>query len=127
MNLKPCYPSPLYAAQSLAQDGHVLGQLHHGNDDGSSDQGAGWPEQGVEDGDLAVDLCQDGTVHSVRWVHETLHCVLRPEMLRNVLNYCMRGCIILVALWDEEALKQIIEKIEILFYLYTAGRQSRYY
>lgn len=66
---------------SLAQDGQMQGELHHGNDDGSSNQGAGWSEQGVEDDDLVVDLCQNGTVHLVCWVN----CVLRPEMLRNVL------------------------------------------
>lgn len=60
----------------------------------------------MEDGDLAVDLCQDGTVCPVRRVHETLNCVLRPEALRNVLNNCMSGCKVLVALGDEEALKE---------------------
>lgn len=74
-------PSPLYALQSLAHYGQVLGQFHHGNDDGSPDQSAGRPEQGVENSDVAVDLRQDGTVHSVRRVHETLDRVLRPETL----------------------------------------------
>lgn len=110
MSMKPSSPSPLYAAQSLTQDGQVLGQLHHGDDDGSSNQGAGWPEQGVEDHDLAVDLFQDGTVCPARRVHETLNGVLRPEVLRNVLNNCMCGCIVLLALGDEEALKENQDK-----------------
>ncbi len=66
----------------------------------------------MEDGDRTVDLCQDGTAHSVCWVHETLNCVLRPETLRNVLDYRMCGCIVLAALWDVEALKERIEKGE---------------
>lgn len=106
LNSRSSYPSPLNAVESLAHDGQVLGQLHHGNDDGSSDQGAGWPEQGVEHGDPSVDLCQDGTVHPVCRIHETLNCVLRPETLRNVLNYHVCGCVVLTALWDVEALKE---------------------
>lgn len=38
------FPSPFDVAESLAHDGEILGQLHHGNDDGSSNQRAGWPE-----------------------------------------------------------------------------------
>lgn len=85
-NLNPSDPSSFYASQSLAQYGQILGQLHHGNDSGSSNQSAGWPEEGVKDCHLAIDLRQDGTVRSVRWVHETLHGLLRPESLRDVLD-----------------------------------------
>lgn len=110
VNLRSSFLSPLNAAQSLTHDGKVLCQLHHGNNDGSSSQSAGWPEQGVEDGDLAVDLCQDSTVCSVCWVHKTLNCMLRPETLRDVPYYCMCSCIVFMALWDVEALKERIEK-----------------
>lgn len=77
----------------------------------------------MEDGDLAVDLRHNGAVRSVFGVHETLDRVLRPEALRDVLNYCMCGCVVLMALWDVEALKERRDKkkTEMLLYLCIAG------
>lgn len=77
----------------------------------------------MEDGDLAVDLRHNGAVRSVFGVHETLDRVLRPEALRDVLNYCMCGRVVLVALWDVEALKERRDKkkTEMLLYLCIAG------
>lgn len=64
----------------------------------------------MEDRNPAVDLRQDGAVRPVRGVHKTRNCALRPETLRNVLNDSVRGCIVLMALWDVKALKGSIKK-----------------
>lgn len=56
----------------------MLGEFHHGNDGASSDQGAGGPEEGVEDGRPVVDPCQDGAVSPICRVHKAPHAMLGP-------------------------------------------------
>lgn len=83
-----------------------MGQLHHCDYGASSNQRAGWPEQGVEDSDSAVKLGQDGTLSLVGWVHKAVKCVLRPEALTNALNNGARRRVVLVTLWDVETLRK---------------------
>lgn len=97
--------SPLNAAQLLAHDRQVLGQLHHGDDDGSNNQGAGGPEEGVEDGDPPVDRGQDGAVHLVRRVDVARHRLLGLETLRDVQDHGVRRRVVLPTLWNVEALR----------------------
>lgn len=40
----PCR-SPFDPAHLFTHDGQVLGELHHGDDDGSTNEGAGGPEE----------------------------------------------------------------------------------
>lgn len=89
----------------LAHDGQILGELHHGDDGASSNQGAGGPEEGVEDGRPVVDPPQDGAVGPLRRVHEAPDAVTGRQPLGDVVDQCAGGGLVPVALWSEEALR----------------------
>lgn len=55
-------PHPFNAADLLAQEGQVLSELHHCNDERARHQRACGPEERANDGPAAIETCQEDTV-----------------------------------------------------------------
>lgn len=76
----------------------MLGEFHHANDGASSNQGAGGPEERVEDGGLIVDPSEDGAVSALRRSHKAPDAVLGRKPIRDVVHQCVGSGLVLVAL-----------------------------
>lgn len=95
-----------HLADVLTKDGEVLRELDHEDNEASSSQHAGRPEQGVEDGAGAVQPTQENKALLLRGVVITPDLLLRLQLLRDVHHHGLHGRMLLLTLWDVEALQR---------------------
>lgn len=116
----PAYP-PLLAdlADLLAQDGEVLRELDHDDDEQAPHQHAGGPEERLEDRAATVQLAQQNRLLLLQRVVEAWHLLLRPQPFADVHDQRVHHRLFLLALRHVKALRE--RQRERAFYHHIRG------
>lgn len=81
------YISPLDFTDALAEQGEILSELHHGDDEGTSNGHAGRPEEGVKESAGPVQSSQKDILLFSFPVMKAWKLLMPFEMLSNALDY----------------------------------------
>lgn len=97
--------SPLDLPYLFTQNGEVLCELNHQDDEGPSCEHAGGPEERVEDGAVAIHPGQEDTLLLLTGVVVAGNLLVYLQALRDVHYHSMHDHAVLLALGYIETLK----------------------